>query len=572
MIKGIPRFLYPGICGMRGRMKRKLELRGDGGRDLVFALFFVLLEVVTYAGTLWMLRMINRDPTLIFIPPAQPLSLLLACLSVMMFLAALAHTYDTFLQAYDLDLIFASPTRGVSFFCGRFLTVVLAVGWMPALLLVPILASFGQAYGAGLSFYLLAPLTVTPYFVIPAALGFLVMIVFARFVPGDRSREFLILLAVLFIGLLFYLADLAHGLWASRGSENQVLVVAQLLTRGEVSWLPSFWTAKALEDLMLPSFAASPLYLVLASSVTVSLVSLSYLLYVAFYREGFDLTRSRKQSSVSFMAGCISALVRAIPVSSSALRALLRKELLLFSREITQIVQLLMLSSLVVLYIYNLQAFISAQAETSEVELWYQRFTFMGNFSVGAFIAIAACTRLVFPSLSLEGRSFWVLQTAPVTFSSILRVKFWHWYVPVATLSLTLFMAGALTVGVSLPMAICYGFSSLCIAYGVVGAACGLGATYSRFDWESPSQLCAGFGSLVYMLYSSFLLLVTMVPTWYMLFATSLSSLTGSVTSRDLMILVLNGLTVLLINYCGARLALKSGERALEKRRELASA
>jgi ABC-2 type transport system permease protein len=225
-----------------------------------------------------------------------------------------------------------------------------------------------------------------------------------------------------------------------------------------------------------------------------------------------------------------------------------------------------MLSVLAGLYIWHLPSFVNQGVTTGDaIGVWYQRFMFIGNFSVGAFITIAACTRLVFPALSLEGKSLWIVQTAPISVREVIRLKMGIWIVPIATLSLALFTLGALYVGVSGLVIAVYGFTSLAIAYGVVGSACGLGARYARFDWEHPSQLCAGFGSLVYMIYSCALVTLSVFPTWAILFKTSDSFLAGAMNGSDLQLLLGNGMLIILINVVGAQLALRWGEYELRK-------
>ncbi len=561
------RFLYPQICSLRSKMRQSFVLRGEGGRDLIFLLFFIALEIGTFVGTSWVLETINQNPNLIFLQPAQPLSLFLTCLLIMTFLAALMTAYDSYYQAYDLDLLFASPVNLVGLYLGRFLSVFFSVSWMPMLLLIPVIAAFGQAYHGGALYYLSAGFVFIPYFLVPSALGVVIATLFARYVPRSRSREFLILLAIGVVFLIGWVLNTIHQLWMHRGEQSQLLIVLQLITKGEVFWSPSYWTARVVESLLLPQSVGGGLFFMLSIFSSLALLSLGYALFESLHLTAFDKIRSRHQSSAGVITAALNSLVSLLPIRNSSLKALLRKEALLFSREITQIIQFSMMASLVLLYLINLRTFIVSSQEPGEIGIWYQRFTFIGNFSVGAFISIAACTRLVFPSLSLEGRSFWILQSAPISFASIIRVKFLYWLTPVALLTVTLFAVSAVAIGMSPLVAFCYGSVSLCIAYGVVGSACGLGAMYARFDWESPSQLCAGFGSLMYMLYSSALVTLTMVPTWFFLFRSSATVLSGEVTPGDLRRLALNCALVLLINHAGARWAMRGGERALERMR-----
>jgi ABC-2 type transport system permease protein len=487
----------------------------------------------------------------------------------MMLLAGLVTAYDSYFQSHDLELIFAAPIQGLEFFFGRLLHVILSVSWMPALLLMPVLAAFGVAYQAGWSFYLLAPIYFIPFFAIPGVVSSIIAILFARFVPGDRSRLFFGILVVVFIAMLFYLATIARDLVLGREGESQLILLVKILSRGELPWLPSYWTAISIEQLLLKT--SNSLHFSLLSLVSsLFLFSSACFCYDRLYAAAFNNSRSRKVSLEKHFGLSISQLSDWMPIAGGCRKALVRKELLLFSREVTQTIQLTILSCLVILYIYNLPAFLSAAGDSSVVGIWYQRFTFMGNFSVGAFITIAACTRLVFPSLSLEGRSLWVLQTAPIDLGTVMRVKLWYWFAPVALLSLSLFCAGAWVVGVGLSVILCYAFTSLCIAYGVVGSACGLGAAYARFDWEHPSQLSAGFGSLMYMLYSCFLVTTTMIPTWYMLFNTSPGFLRGEPTLEDFLTIAGNALIVFLINVIGVKIAMRWGEKNLNRMKNLA--
>jgi ABC-2 type transport system permease protein len=567
----VGKFFYPTFCTLRNRCRSQFNLKGDGGRDLIFTLFFIALELITFFGTKWILTSINKDPNLIFLSPAPPLSLFLLCLLVMMILAGLVTAYDSYFQSHDLELIFAAPIQGLQFFLGRLLLVILSVSWMPALLLLPVLAAFGVAYQAGWSFYLIAPIYFIPFFVLPGITSSIIAILFARFVPGDRSKLFFVVLLIVFVAMLFYLATIARDLVLGREGESQIVLLVKILSRGELPWLPSYWTAISIEQLLLNSHKDIKAFSSLSLVSSLFLFSTACFFYDRFYPAAFNNSRSRKVTLQKHLGISISQLSNWLPIARSYLRALIRKELLIFSREVTQTIQLTILSCLVILYIYNLPAFLSAAGDSSVIGIWYQRFTFMGNFSVGAFITIAACTRLVFPSLSLEGRSLWVLQTAPIDLSTVMRVKLWYWFAPVAILSLSLFCAGAWVVGVGFTVILCYAFTSLCIAYGVVGAACGLGAAYARFDWEHPSQLCAGFGSLMYMLYSCFLVTTTMIPTWYMLFNTSPGFLRGEPTWHDFVTIAANALIVFLINALGVKIAMHWGEKSLDRMKNLAS-
>ena len=82
----------------------------------------------------------------------------------------------------------------------------------------------------------------------------------------------------------------------------------------------------------------------------------------------------------------------------------------------------------------------------------------------------------------------------------LLKIKFWIWFVPLAVISMVFFAFAGYAIRLSpLPMLLVASFG-LITAYTAVGVAIGLGAKFSRFDWEYSTQLAASFGSVFYML------------------------------------------------------------------------
>lgn len=563
----LPLLLRPSFLGLKNRFTGEWTLRGSGGRDLIFSLFLAMLMLLSYRGTLWVLRTINEDPNLVFLPPAQPLSLFLFFLSIMVLLSGVVAAYDGLFQSQELDLLHATPLSRMAFFLGKYLTITIYASWMPLLLLLPVLIAFGQAYDGAAPYYLGLPFIFAPYFLLPSALSIIIALIFARFVPGNRTREiFGVVMVVLAIGAFFLIGVLREA-WSSVTRADGVVQIIALFAKPRSVWIPSNWTALSVEQLLRPVSGERELYIVLSGIFVVAVLSFAYILFELCYESAFSFSRSTRGASRAIVSKPSLRILSFIPGMTQPTRALISKEVRLFSRELTQTVQLLMLCGLTAVYLYNLRVFIAVRPVTLDADMWYQRFLFIGNFTLGSFISIAACTRLVFPSLSLEGKSYWILRVAPVSLEQILRIKFWCWYIPVAALSVLLFVAGAFAVGVDQSVAIAYGFSSICIAYGVVGAATGLGAVYSNFDWEHSSQLAAGFGSLIYMLYSTVLIIATMVPTWFVLFSTPRIILFSLSPEWNAIVWsLLNCMVILAVNVGGSHLAIRWGIRELRQR------
>ena len=92
------------------------------------------------------------------------------------------------------------------------------------------------------------------------------------------------------------------------------------------------------------------------------------------------------------------------------------KTLQVFRRDVTQWSQFAIFFGLLALYFYNLQSFNYSNAYASLIGHL--------NLAVVGLILSTFTTRFVFPSISLEGRRFWILGLLPIHRDQIIWAKF----------------------------------------------------------------------------------------------------------------------------------------------------
>src|SRR6478672_1988718 len=78
---------------------------------------------------------------------------------------------STFFLSDDLRLLFAAPVASRRLFHARFLRTVAQSSWMVVVFIVPVLAGVGLAHCAPAAYYPMALLAVTPFVMIPVAIG-----------------------------------------------------------------------------------------------------------------------------------------------------------------------------------------------------------------------------------------------------------------------------------------------------------------------------------------------------------------------------------------------------------------
>lgn len=557
--------IKPKWMAIKNSWTRRSLLSGQNARDLIILALGLSVMILIYRGATWALVHINANPDMLFLSPQYPLGMILSLLFFMLFLSGIAVAMGSLFLSDDLDLILASPLKKRIFFFNKLLYIIANSSWMPLIFITPLLLAFGISYQAPLYYYFISILVLLPYFLIAGSLAMLVAVSLARFVPANKSREVLIVVCIALLGLIYLVVDLIKIGFSSTNDTSQLSNLVSFLSIANVPWLPSAWAARCLQDFILPSKSGSLPYIILLYSLSIILTSFAHIIIHLYHHDAYTRTRNirRAKSYGSRIAQIISLLLRFF---SQTQRAVIKKEVFTFSRDVTHTIQLLMLIGLCAIYIFNLRVFVALENLPADSQSWWQKFFFVSHSSIAAFVTTGFCTRFVFVSLSLEGRSLWILQSSPLRFRDIMRSKFRCWYPLVSLLSTLVFTAAALSLGASINMLLLSTVACWFICYGIVGLAIGLGAKFSNFTWEHSSQLVAGFGNLVFMFASIGLVGINLIPACTMLFAESSPFSIFADSSLNINVFYLAMFTsMLLLNYLVNRIAIQEGERALVK-------
>jgi ABC-2 type transport system permease protein len=523
--------------------------------------FALLFSWSIFYGTSLLILRLHEHVDIAYVPPTIPLGLFLLFILFMLFLSSAVSAIGSLFHSRDMDLLLASPLSKPRLYFGKVCEILLSSSWLVIVFGVPAILGFGSAYRAELSYYLMIPVVMLPYFVTPTAVAVILATIFASILPATRTRElFGIITVITFLGL-FYLFRLILPSEASWTDINTMLRMIAVLLTPNAPWIPSYWASAILGEFLEPTGKSIAVYLILLYSAASASLGLTYCTLRICHFSGYSRARAQRLGSRAVSSGT-PLLVALIP-ASRPYKAILTKEYRVFTRDITQALQLLLLLGLCVIYLYNLRILHAVQGLSPELRSWWEGFLSVTNICLGAFITSAMCTRFVFPSLSLEGQSFWILQTSPLSIRDILKAKLLAWYFPVALVASVVFSAGALAINAAPAVVLANIFMSWVIAYGIVGLAIGLGAHFANFDWDHPSQLAASFGSLVFMLLSVVTIFINMIPPLILVFLRS-ERLSAELSEGRWYLAVICAVVLLVyINYALVRGALSMGERSL---------
>ena len=567
----VPLLLRPKLLSVKNHWRRGVHSSGTRFRDGFLLAFASGVMYAIYRGMFWILRQAEADQAFVYLPPSLPLGLIFVYLMLMLFLSNGATAIASLFLSQDLDLVMSSPIRSGRFFVGKILDVLFSSSWITIIFLIPALVSYGRYYHTGANFYLLMAVVLPPYFLIPTAVSLLLVSIYGRFVPIGQTRMTRKVIGALFVaGILF----LGHALFQSDTDMSfaldDVIRLVSVLSLPNSVWLPSYWVSTSLSEALLPTKGAIFPYIVLLYSTAGFFVCLAYIVLHYSHFEAYSRACSHQQRSATTVEGGFGILERVLLPLRRSFRALLLKEYRSFARDATQLFQLLLLSGICVLYFYNFRFIQGLQASLPpDRKVWWSIFSTLLNSYIESFLIAAVGTRFVFQSLSLEGGSFWILQTSPLSNRDILRAKFIAWLLPISVILSVLFGMGVIAIGGTYALVLLKVFSTICVCYGVVGLGVGLGAYFANFHWEHPSQLAASFGSLVYMLSAVGLVSLSTGILAALLVVRHFTVTEEFFTLGEYWGMVIGLLTLLFyLNYSVTRFCLNLGERELERRRE----
>lgn len=508
--------------------RRLKSLRRQSGLlTSVIALFvagyFVLAFGLFYMG----LRFLGTFPGLGELLVERLLYLLFAFLFAMLLLSNLVIGYTNLFRNRETAFLWTLPVAAESIFRWKFVETTLLASWAFVFLISPLLLAYGLTQRADWHFYVVTPLMIGLFVVLPGVLGAWLAIHLARFL--DRR----VFQAALVTTVLLMFAAAALWLKPQPVSDDltetrMVAVVDRLLVKtqfAQFAFLPSYWLSAAVLGWAEGARAAAGFFaLVLTSNVLlfgfVSFTRLGGIFYDAastvqsrghFFGqwEWFRQWRGRRRQ-FDFAPGGLERLFGLCRWVRPDAQAMLVKDVRTFWRDTTQWGQTLMLFGLLGVYIINLRQF----TQQLTLPFWVHLVSFL-NLGTCSLNLATLTTRFVFPQFSLEGRRLWIIGMAPMGLARMVRVKFW--LASSASLVVTLSLVWLSCHLLKLPWERTLFFSAAVtiMTFTLNAMAVGLGALYPNFKEDNPGKIVSGFGGTLCLVLSFVYILCAVVLLAY---------------------------------------------------------
>jgi ABC-2 type transport system permease protein len=179
-------------------------------------------------------------------------------------------------------------------------------------------------------------------------------------------------------------------------------------------------------------------------------------------------------------------------------RQLVEKEIRVFFRDATQWSQLVLLSVLVVVYVYNIRQLpLYTGEQVSFVLITVVSFL---NLGLAGFVVAAVAARFVFPAMSIEGRLMWLLHSSPTDIRTLFWAKYWVGTIPLLAIAVPLIVGTNLLLDTSGFILALTTASMIGMTFALTAMALGLGALFPNLDTENVAEIPTSFGGLLFMM------------------------------------------------------------------------
>ncbi|MBI1808292.1 MAG: hypothetical protein HYR75_00215 [Gemmatimonadetes bacterium] len=482
---------------LTARARALANERGRGARFTILAvvglLFWGFIFGVLYKLLAYFRGVQEIGPLL----AGKLLGLMLVSFFSILLLSNVITALSSFFLAKDLDLLVSGPVDWLRLYGAKLLETVVASSWMVALMAIPMFAAYGVVYHGGWFFAPFAALTFLPFLVVPSVIGSAVTLVLVNVFPARRTRDILSVIAIAAASAIVLLFRLVRPERLARPEGFRSLVDFVSVLRTPTSpFLPSEWVQRAI----MGELGGTPDWLAfyLLWSTAAACIVIGAMLHRSLYLSGFSKAQESGQRWAK--TGVLTRFATRVLAPLGVLRReMVLKELRVFFRDTTQWSQLILLAVLVVVYVFNIK-FLPLRGEG--VTFFLQNIVPFLNLVLAGFVLASIAARFIFPGVSLEGRTLWLLRSSPMRMQDMLWAKFWVGTLPLLILALIIVGVTDYLLQVTEFLFIVSTVTITLMTFAVSGLAIGFGTLFPQFETENAAQIPTSFGGLLFMMAS----------------------------------------------------------------------
>jgi ABC-2 type transport system permease protein len=556
--------LTPRYHAIRNRLTRLAP--GDGLKTAVLGIlglgFWAFLYTVSYK-VLTYFRTIEGLGDLLAL---RLLSMILLTFFSILVFSNIVASLSTYYLSGELDILLSAPVKIERIYRAKFIETMVDSSWMTLIYGLPVFIAYGTVFKASLPYYAGLVLTIIPFMMVPASLGIIMTMLLVNAFPARRAKDIIVLLGLLFFVVLYILFRMLRPEKLVDPDSFPSLVQYLTALRAPVSpLLPSTWATEILSPFLRKTAGEFLFYLLMLWSTALAGTVIGEWACGRIYYTSWSRSQEGKKAAISRSNTADAFFTAVTSPFRGKMRAIVLKDIRLFFRDTSQWSQLFLLFALMVVYIYSFKLLPLDRAAIPSFFL--QNVISFLNLGMVGFVTSAVAVRFVFPAVSLEGNSFWIIRSAPLALKDFLWAKFWSSLLPLLMLAEVLIVLSNTLLKVT-PFMMYLGIVTVfMMTFGITALGVGLGAVFPKFKYENVAQIPTGFGGIVYMLLTMlFIGVIVTLEAWPVYKIFTAQTLGSHITRLGWISITLSFAMVILINIAALFVPLRIGLERLKQR------
>ncbi|MCF7809952.1 hypothetical protein K9N50_03070 [bacterium] len=409
----------------------------------------------------------------------------------------------TIFRSPEITFLVSHPVSSGRIFLSRFADNLVYSSWSLAILGIPIVVAWGLIYAMPIWLIICIILFgIIPIVVIAAEIGSLALGALIHFARVTSARAAVVLVTVITLVIMgFWVHSQRFQGFVVGGAarySNIDRYLAQLNQQGNDFLSPAHWLIDGLR-LLQSGNNGKALFLGILLTLTM-FVWLRWIMVIAdkFY---YSAWTAFSELSGSILRSKTGSLAKRFTKGwlQNPLKAMLLKDLIQFTRNPNQWAQFMILFAFMLIYLLNL-IYISSRFDFDN-PYWKTIVLFL-NFAFTGFILATLSVRFVFPLISLEGRGFWVVRSAPVSTKGLFFEKFLLAFVVFLGLCELMVFFSNRALHLDGAMITLTTTGTFLMGAALCSLATGMGALLPDFSVESPMRIASTYGGVLTVVFS----------------------------------------------------------------------
>lgn len=490
------------------------------------ALFYALsciifIFLITHLLNAGMIKLQTLSSDVFHILLVKAYSLIFIIIFSIQIISTFILALNTFYQSRELEVLFTSPVNRISLFFSRLFETHLRASWMLIIFGLPLLISAGVLFHAGPFYYIYSLLIFIAFAAIPVNIGICLAILASGIFNIRKLKKFLfsggIITVIVIITLLRIFKPerfINPELFA-----NLTLFINEMKTPSFLL-LPNRWLSESLFNYLNRDYSSTLIFVALLFLTSYITTVLLQVIFIKYHYRGWILTQEGsvilkdKRQHASRIFKSLKKVMHGKPFRqlSSAVdtrsRILIRKDLAYQIRDVKNVHQILILLSLIVVYLFSIVSLPLNWEGFYALKLKY----IISFFNLGLILLIitSLCSRLVYPAISSEGNSLWVIKTSPVTPKRYIWTKFFFFFIPIFLFGQLLTVSSSFFIDIEKPLLLLKIMTTTLLCLSFVSLALVFSISDLRRSMNDHANEQTKTGSVIYMIISVLLILFTL--------------------------------------------------------------